>query len=350
MKKMKAVVKTKPGPGAELIDIEIPVPGPDDVLVKVLATSICGTDLHIYEWNEWAQNRIKKIPQIMGHELCGEVLELGADVKNINVGDIISAETHIACGHCYLCHTGKAHICINGRIFGVDLDGVFAEYAIVPSSNAWVLDKKIRRDFASVMEPLGNAVHTVLAGEITGNTVLITGCGPIGVMSVAVTRLCGATKIIVTELNEYRRKMAKKAGADLVLNPKQEDVVQRILQETNGLGVDVVLEMSGAPTAIQQGFDALRPGGRFSILGIPDKSMEIDLGKTIVFKYATVQGINGRLMFSTWYKTSRFLSSGRLDLEPIITHRFRLDEFEKGMELMKSGNCGKVLLYPHPKT
>lgn len=349
MKKMKAVAKTKPKPGAELIDIDIPTPQADDVLVKVLATSICGTDLHIYEWNEWAQNRIKNIPQVMGHELCGEVVELGNTVKNIRVGDIISAETHIACGHCYLCHTGNSHICVNGSIFGVDQNGVFAEYAVVPASNAWVLDKKIRQDFASVMEPLGNAVHTVLAGEITGNTVLITGCGPIGIMSIAIARLCGATKIIATEINEYRLKMAKKNGADLALNPKHDDVVNRILKETGGLGVDVVLEMSGAPNAIQQGFDVLRPGGRFSILGIPDKPMEIDLGKAIVFKYATVQGINGRLMFSTWHKTSRFLSSGRLDLEPIITHRFRLDEFEKGMELMRSGNCGKVLLYPHSK-
>jgi threonine 3-dehydrogenase len=199
------------------------------------------------------------------------------------------------------------------------------------------------------MEPLGNAVHTVLAGEINGNTTLITGCGPIGVMSIAVARICGATRIIATDINEYRLQMAKKAGADLVLNPKKDDIVQRVLQETNGLGIDVVLEMSGVSTAIQQGFDCLRPGGRFSILGIPDKPMVIDIGKAIVFKYATVQGINGRLMFSTWHKTSRFLSSGRLNLDSIITHRFRLEEFEKGMELMKSGNCGKILLYPHPK-
>jgi len=349
MAKMKAVVKAKPGPGAELVDMETPVPEPDQVLVKVLATSICGTDLHIYEWNEWAQARIKNLPQVMGHELCGEVLELGKNVKNVKKGDIISAETHIACGHCYLCQTGNAHICINGKIFGVDVNGVFAEYAVVPGANAWILDEKIPKDFASVMEPLGNAVHTVLAGEITGNTVLVTGCGPIGVMSVAVSRICGATKVIATELNDYRIQLAKKVGADLVINPKKENVVEKVLKETNGLGIDVVLEMSGNPIAIKQAFESLRPGGRFSILGIPDKPMEIDLGKDIIFKYITVQGINGRLMFSTWHKTSRFLSSGRLDLEPIITHRFRLEEFEKGMELMQSGNCGKILLYPHTK-
>lgn len=349
MAKMKAVVKAKPGPGAELVDMETPIPGPDQVLVKVLATSICGTDLHIYEWNEWAQARIKNLPQVMGHELCGEVLELGKDVKNVKKGDIISAETHIACGHCFLCQTGNRHICINGKIFGVDVNGVFAEYAVVPGANAWILDEKIPKDFASVMEPLGNAVHTVLAGEITGNTVLVTGCGPIGVMSVAVSRICGATKVIATEINDYRLQLAKKVGADLVINPKKDNVVEKVLKETDGLGVDVVLEMSGNPIAIKQAFESLRPGGRFSILGIPDKPMEIDLGKDIVFKYITVQGINGRLMFSTWHKTSRFLSSGRLDLEPIITHRFRLEEFEKGMELMQSGNCGKILLYPHTK-
>ena len=342
---MMAVMKTKPGPGAELRHVEIPRPGPDDVLVKVLATSICGTDLHIYEWNEWAQKRIKNLPQIMGHELCGEVVELGRNVKNIKTGDIISAETHIACGHCYLCHTGNAHICINGKIFGVDIHGVFAEYALVPANNVWILDKRIPKDFASVMEPLGNAVHTVLAGEITGTTVLVTGCGPIGLMSTLVSHLCGATKVITTEINDYRIGLAKKIGADVVLNPKKDKVVERVLAETDGLGVDVVLEMSGNPQAIQEAFDAIRPGGRYSILGIPEIPMEIDLGK-IVFKYITIQGINGRLIFSTWHQTSRFLSSGRLNIEPIITHRFKLEEFEEGMKLMKSGTCGKILLYP----
>jgi threonine 3-dehydrogenase len=349
MATMKAVVKTAPGPGAELVDVDIPTPRPDDVLVKVLATSICGTDLHIYEWNEWAQNRIRNLPQTMGHELCGEVVERGGNITHIQIGDIISAETHIACGHCYLCQTGNAHICINSRIFGVDINGVFAEYAIVPAANAWLIDKKIPRDYGSIMEPLGNAIHTVLAGEINGCSVLVTGCGPIGIMSVAVARICGATRIFATELNDYRLQLAKKVGADFVFNPAKTNVVEKVKEQTDGLGVDVVLEMSGAPKAIQQGFDSLRPGGRFSILGIPGKPMLIDWGNDIIFKYTTVQGINGRLMFSTWHKTSRFLSSGRLDLEPMITHRFRLEEFEQGMELMHSGNCCKVLLYPQSK-
>jgi threonine 3-dehydrogenase len=329
------------------MDIDVPTPGSDQVLVKVLATSICGTDLHVFEWNEWAETRIKKIPQVMGHEVCGEVVDLGSNVQHIKKGDVISAETHIACGHCYLCHTGNAHICINGSIFGVDVDGVFAEYALVPAPNAWILDKQIPKDHGSIMEPLGNAVHTVLAGDIIGKTVLVTGCGPIGVMSIAVARACGATLIFATDINDYRLNLAKKSGADRVVNPKHDNVVETVLKQTDGLGVDVVIEMSGAPQAIRQGFQAIRPGGRFSILGIPDKPMEIDWGKDIIFKYLTVQGINGRLMYETWYQTARLLSSKRLDLEPMITHRLKLEDFEKGMDLMKSGDCCKVLLYPH---
>jgi threonine 3-dehydrogenase len=347
MPKMKAVVKTKAAPGAELIEMDTPEPGPGEVLVKVLASSICGTDLHIFLWNEWAKKRIKHLPQVLGHEVCGEIIEVGSGVNQdfIKVGDVISAETHIACGWCYECRTGNAHICLNSRIFGVDVNGVFAEYTVVPAANAWVLEKKIPKDFGSVMEPLGNAVHTVLAGEICGNTVLVTGCGPIGLMAVAVSKIGGATKIIATEINEYRLQLAKKIGADVTLNPQKDDLREKVQEETNGLGVDIVLEMSGNASAINEGIKALRPGGRFSLLGLPEQPMKIDLND-IIFKYLTLQGINGRRMFDTWYKCSRLLNSGRLDLSPIITHRLRLEEFEKGMELMVSGNCGKVLLYP----
>jgi threonine 3-dehydrogenase len=342
---MKAIVKTKPEPGAEIIEVDVPTPGPDDILIKVLATSICGTDLHIYEWNDWAKKRIKNIPQTMGHELCGQVTEIGSNVKNVKVDDIVSAETHIACGHCFMCHNGLAHICRNGRIFGVDINGVFAEYAIVPSGNAWIIEEKIPKDFISVMEPLGNAIHTVLAGEIAGTNVLVTGCGPIGLMSIAVAKACGATKVIATEVNDYRLHLARKLGADVIVNPQKDDTVESVLKETAGLGVDVVIEMSGNATAIGDALEALRPGGRFSILGIPEKPLKIDLAD-VIFKYLVIQGINGRLMYSTWYKSQRLLASGKVDLEPLITHRFRLEEYEKGMELMASGNCGKVLLYP----
>lgn len=344
---MKAIVKTKAAPGAELIETETPSPGPNDVLIKVLATSICGTDLHIYQWNDWARKRIKHLPQVLGHEVCGEIVEVGANVNKdfLKPGDIISAETHIGCGGCYQCRTGNAHICMNSRIFGVDINGVFAEYAVVPASNAWVLEKKIPKDFGSVMEPLGNAVHTALAGPVAGNAILITGCGPIGLMAIAVARICGATRIFATEINEYRLQLAKKMGADFVLNPQKDNILEIIREETSGLGVDVVLEMSGNAGAINSALKALRPGGRFSLLGLPDQPLKIDFNE-IIFKYLNIQGINGRLMFGTWYQSSRFLSSGRLDLSPLITHRLRLEEFEKGMELMASGNCGKVLLYP----
>ncbi len=338
-------MKTKPEPGAELLDVDIPTPGPDEVLVKVLATSICGTDLHIYQWNDWAKKRIKNLPQIMGHELCGQVIELGTNVCHIKKDSIISAETHIACGYCHLCKIGMMHICENVKIFGVDRDGVFAEYSVVPARNAWAIEEKIPKDYISIMEPLGNAVHTVLAGEIAGSTVLITGCGPIGLMAIGLCKICGATNIIATEVNEYRIQLAKKMGADLVINPKKDDAVSVILKHTNGQGVDVVLEMSGNPSAIGEAFEVLRPGGRYSILGIPEKTIKLDLAD-IVFKYFTIQGINGRLMFSTWVKSSRFLASGRLELEPLITHRFRLEEFKEAMELMETGNCGKIILYP----
>ncbi len=347
MPTMKAIVKTKPAPGAELIETETPSPGPDDVLVKVLASSICGTDLHIFQWNDWARKRIKHIPQILGHEVCGEIIEIGANVNQdfLKIGDIISAETHIGCGWCYECRTGNAHICLNSRIFGVDIHGVFAEFCVVPAANAWVLEKKITKDFGSVMEPLGNAVHTALAGPVAGCTVLVTGCGPIGIMAVAVSRICGATKIFATEINEYRLQLAKKMGADFALNPQKDNVRDTIREETGDLGVDVVLEMSGNAGAINDAIKVLRPGGRFSLLGLPDQPLKLDLNE-IIFKYLTIQGINGRRMFDTWYQSSRFLSSGRLDLSPLITHRMRLEEFEKGMELMETGNCGKVLLYP----
>lgn len=342
---MKAIVKTKPGPGAELLEVDVPVPGPTDILVKVISTSICGTDLHIYQWNDWAKRRIKKIPQIMGHELCGEVVELGKTVKNVKPGDVISAETHIACGHCFMCQNGLAHICLNGKIFGVDIDGVFAEYAVVPASNAWHLPDKIASDYITIMEPLGNAVHTVLAGETSGTQVLVTGCGPLGLMAVALCRVSGVTKVIAAEVNDYRLHLAGKVGADVMINPEKEALVPAVMKATGNVGVDAVLEMSGNAGAISDGFKSLRPGGRFTMLGLPDQAIKIDLNE-IIFKYLTIQGINGRLMFSTWHKSTRFLSSGRLDLEPIITHRFRLNEFAKGMELMESGNCGKVLLYP----
>lgn len=344
--KMKVVLKDKPGAGAVLAEKDIPKIGPNDVLVKVLATSICGTDYHIYSWDEWSQKRIKP-PRVMGHEFAGEVVEVGSDVKSIKVGDIVSAETHIVCGVCPQCTTGNAHICANTEILGVDTDGAFAEYVVIPESNAWVNDKDVSPELLSIQEPLGNAVHTVLAGDIVGNSIAVVGCGPIGLMAVAVAKAVGASKVIAVEVNEYRIELAKKMGADVVVNPVKENVIERVLEETSGCGVDVVAEMSGNPTAIQQALKYIKLGGRMSLLGIPSKNVELDLSNDVIFKGITIQGIVGRRMYDTWYQVKGLLASGNLNLEPIITHKLPLEEFEKGMELMKSGNCGKVVLYPN---
>ncbi|KGG80332.1 L-threonine 3-dehydrogenase [Caloranaerobacter azorensis H53214] len=344
--KMKVVLKDKPGVGAVLAERDIPKIGPNDVLVKVLATSICGTDYHIYSWDEWSQKRIKP-PRVMGHEFAGEVVEVGSNVKSVKVGDIVSAETHIVCGVCPLCTTGNAHICVNTKILGVDTDGTFAEYVAIPESNAWVNDKDVPVELLSIQEPLGNAVHTVLAGEIIGKSIAVVGCGPIGLMAVAVAKAASASKVIAIEVNEYRIELAKKMGADVVINPVKENVVERVLEETSGYGVDVVAEMSGNVMAIQQAFKYIKLGGRMSLLGIPSKNVELDLANDIIFKGITIQGIVGRRMYNTWHQVKGLLASGNLNLEPIITHKLPLEEFEKGMELMKSGNCGKVVLYPN---
>jgi threonine 3-dehydrogenase len=344
--KMKAVVKRTAAPGAELAMVDIPPVGPGEVLVKVSAASICGTDHHIYIWNEWAQGRIKP-PKIMGHEFCGEVVEVGEGVTKIKVGDLVSAETHVVCGRCPLCLTGKGHVCKNTTILGVDIDGAFAEYVVIPEENAWLNDRAISPELASIQEPLGNAVHTLLSGQIAGCTVAITGCGPIGLMAIAVAKAVGASAVYATEINEYRAELAVKMGADRVFNPAKEDAVKDILKETDGYGVDVVAEMSGNPKAISQAFEMVKQGGRISLLGLPAKPVELDISEKLIFKGVMVNGITGRLMYDTWFQVKGLLKSGHLKVEPVITHRFSLEEYEKGMELMDAGNCGKVILYPN---
>ncbi len=341
---MRAVVKTKPGVGAEFKMVTIPKPGFGEILVKVKTASICGSDVHIYKWNSWAEQHVKP-PQIMGHEMAGEVVEIGEGVTGIKIGDFISAETHIYCGHCKPCRTGNPHICSNLKILGVDTNGAFAEYVVIPQSVAWKNDPSIPPAFASVQEPLGNAIDTVLSEDVAGKKVVITGAGPIGMIAAGVARISGATEIYVTDINEYRLEIAKKMGADVVLNPKKQDVVSFVMDATNGEGVDVALEMSGNETALIQACEMLSPGGRLSILGVFDNSVSIDLNNLIIFKGIRVYGITGRRIFSTWYKAGNFLKSGRLDLSPVITHEFKLEEFEKGFELMLSGNSGKIILH-----
>jgi threonine 3-dehydrogenase len=343
---MRALRKTQAAKGLAMDSVGVPEIGPTDVLVRVKAASICGTDLHIYGWDRWSQGRIRP-PVTLGHEFCGVVERAGVEVTAVKSGDFVSAEMHVNCGHCHQCRLGEAHICQNLRIIGIDQDGAFAEFVKIPASNIIRLDPSIPERYGAILDPLGNAVHTVLAGPIAGQTALVTGCGPIGLMSIVVAKACGSSTVFATETNEQRRAMAKRMGADMVLNPAAEDAVKKILGETGGTGVDVLLEMSGNPTAIQQGFKALRAGGRASLLGIPTENVPLDLVNDVIFKGATVQGIYGRRMYDTWVKMLALLKAGRLNLDPLFGEREPLDKFENAFSKLQGGLPGKILLYPN---
>jgi len=343
---MKALRKMQPARGLQMDTVVVPVIGPTDVLVRVKAASICGTDLHIYGWDRWSQGRIKP-PLTLGHEFCGNVERVGDEVTAVKPGDFVSAEMHVNCGHCRQCRLGQAHICQNLRIIGIDQDGAFADFVRIPASNIIELDPGIPEHYGAILDPLGNAVHTVLAGPIAGQTVLVTGCGPIGLMSIAVAKACGSSTVFATETNDARRAMATKMGADVVINPASEDAVKRILGETGGTGVDALLEMSGNPMAIQQGFKALRAGGRASLLGIPTENVPLDLVNDVIFKGATVQGIYGRRMYETWVEMTALLKAGRLNLEPLFGQRAPLAQFEGAFAKLQEGLPGKILLYPN---
>lgn len=343
---MKTLRKTHAGRGLQLEDLPVPAVGPTDVLVRVNATSICGTDLHIYGWDRWSQGRIKP-PVTLGHEFCGVVERAGEEVTAVKAGDFVSAEMHLNCGHCHQCRLGQAHICQNLRIIGIDMDGAFAEFVKIPATNIWKLDTSIPEHYGAILDPLGNAVHTVLAGPVAGQTVLVTGCGPIGLMAIAVAKACGSSTVFATETNEHRRKLAKEMGADYALNPLAEDATGKILQATGGTGVDALLEMSGNPAAIQQGFKALRAGGRASLLGIPTENVPLDLVQDVIFKGATVQGIYGRRMYETWVEMTSLLKAGRLNLEPLFGERLALENFEAAFAKLQNGLAGKILVYPN---
>jgi threonine 3-dehydrogenase len=343
---MKALRKMQAGKGLQIEKLQVPAIGATDVLVRVKTTSICGTDLHIYGWDRWSQGRIKP-PLTLGHEFCGVVESAGEEVTAVKAGDFVSAEMHLNCGHCHQCRLGQAHICQNLRIIGIDIDGAFAEFVKIPATNIWKLDPAIPEHYGAILDPLGNAVHTVLAGAIAGQTVLVTGCGPIGLMSIAVAKACGSSTVFATETNEHRRKMAREMGANFVLNPSGEDPVKKILEATGGTGVDVLLEMSGHPLAIQQGFKALRAGGRASLLGIPTENVPLDLVQDVIFKGATVQGIYGRRMYETWVQMTALLKAGRVNLEPLFGERMELENFEAAFAKLQNGLAGKILMYPN---
>jgi threonine 3-dehydrogenase len=343
---MKALRKPRAAPGAQVESVPIPEIGPSDVLVRVRAASICGTDLHIYHWDRWSASRMHP-PLTFGHEFCGHVEKIGAEVTTVAPGDFVSAEMHIADGTCRPCRMGQAHLCQNGKVLGIDADGCFAEFVRIPARNIWKVDPAIPEHYAAIMDPLGNAVHTVLSGPIGGQTVAVTGAGPIGLMGIAVARACGATTIFASETNARRRDLAKKMGADEVIDPSKTDVVAQVRAATDGAGVDVLLEMSGNATAIQQGFQMLRPGGRASLLGITSQPVQFDLVADIIFKGATVHGIYGRKMFETWIQTTDLLKAGRLNLDPLFRERIPLDGFLNAFSQLEKGEAEKILFYPN---
>jgi threonine 3-dehydrogenase len=344
---MRAIVKTAPGSGFELLDVPRPEVGDEDVLIQVKATSICGTDLHIYEWNPWAQDHVT-LPLTVGHELCGVVVEKGANADGPDIGQLVSVESHVICNRCSFCRTGKGHLCENTQILGVHRDGAYAEYVAVPAINAWADPPEMPYSIASLQENFGNAVHTASVPLVAGRKVLVTGCGPVGVMAIAAARALGARSVYATDVSDYRLSMAWTMGADLTINPKKQDVLSAVMDATEGEGVDVLLEMSGAPSAIDEGFRALKPGGEAALLGLTSADLSFNLDDHIIFKGASVHGIVGRLLWDTWYKMRGLLRSGAIDLAPLVTHRFALDDYEKAFELMATGECGKVVMFPDP--
>src|SRR5512134_2446560 len=346
---MRALRKIERGAGASLAEIPVPDPGEDEVLVRVHAASICGTDLHIHDWNEWAEGRIR-VPMTFEHEVAGTVEAVGLEVHHIKPGAFVAAETHIACGHCATCRTGRAHICQNLRILGVDTEGAFAEFVVIPAENAWIVGEGIHPDVASIMEPFGNAVHAAFGTEggedLLTNPVAVIGCGPIGLFSVGIARALGAWKVFAIEPNDERRALAGTMGADLLVDPKAEDPVEVVLRETGGVGAEVVLEMSGNARAIDQGTRMLARGGRMSLLGLPDRPVTLDLNDQVIFKEARLLGITGREMFRTWQQTTTLLSTGRVDVSPVITHRFGLDRWQEAFDTTASGHAAKVIVFP----
>jgi threonine 3-dehydrogenase len=336
---VKALVKETAAPGFKLKDVPEPQIREDEVLIKVRRAGVCGTDVHIYDWDAWASGRCKP-PFTVGHEFAGDVVKVGRLVSDVREGDRVTAEGHIVDGRCLLCRTGNAHVCPFTKIIGVDRDGCFAEYISMPATNVWHLDDDVSYDVGGIHDPMGNAFHTALTADIPGSTVLITGCGPIGIFAVAICKKAGASRVIATDVNETRLALARKMGATDAVRPEQAEAI--VMAATDNLGVDVVLEMSGVPAAIHQALQLVRVGGRVQMLGIPAKKVEVDLAKEIIFKGLTVYGVVGRRMYQTWHQMTRFLRAG-FDPTPVITHRFQLNEADAAIAAIKSGEAGKVI-------
>ncbi|MFG1496272.1 L-threonine 3-dehydrogenase [Saccharospirillum sp. HFRX-1] len=338
---MKALAKLKPETGIWMTEVAEPEVGHNDLLIKIRQTAICGTDVHIYNWDRWSQQTVP-LGLVTGHEYVGEVVGMGQEVTGFNIGDRVSGEGHITCGYCRNCRAGRRHLCRNTQGVGVNRAGAFAEYLVIPAFNAFKLPDEVSDEMAAIFDPFGNAVHTALSFNLVGEDVLITGAGPIGMMAAAVAKHAGARHVVVTDVNDYRLDLAKKMGASRVVNVSQESLKDVVNSLHMTEGFDVGLEMSGVPSAFRSMLDAMNHGGKIAMLGIPPDDMAIDWSK-IIFKGLEVKGIYGREMFETWYKMASLIQSG-LDLSPMITHRFKVDDFEIGFETMRSGQSGKVLL------
>lgn len=338
---MKSLVKAKAEVGIWLEEVEMPTVGHNDVLIEINKTAICGTDVHIFNWDDWAQQTIP-VPMTVGHEFAGKIVELGSEVKGLNIGDRVSAEGHITCGHCRKCRAGERHLCRNTIGVGVDRPGAFAEYLSVPSSNVCKLPYTISDDLGAMLDPLGNAAHTALTFDLVGEDVLITGAGPIGIMAVAIARHVGARNIVITDVNDYRLGIAKQMGATRAINVSRKSP-QDVMDELNmSEGFDVGLEMSGNPRAIGDMLEIMNHGGKIALLGILPAETTINWNH-VIFKGLEIRGIYGRRMFETWYKMIAMLESG-LDLSPVLTHHFKIDDYEQAFEIMRSGQSGKVIL------
>ncbi|HXC25792.1 MAG TPA: L-threonine 3-dehydrogenase [Gemmatimonadaceae bacterium] len=337
---MRALVKSVAGPGFTLSDVPEPTIRDDEVLVCVRRAGVCGTDVHIYDWDDWAKGRCKP-PFVVGHEFAGDVVQVGRLVTDVKEGDRVTAEGHIVDGRCLLCRTGNAHVCPHTKIIGVDRDGCFAEYIAMPATNIWHLDDNIPYEIGGIHDPMGNAFHTALTAEIPGATVLVTGCGPIGIFAIGICKTAGASRIIASDVNPTRLALAKQMGAHEAVHPSEAEAA--VKRATDGLGVDVVLEMSGVPSAIHQGFQLVRVGGRVQMLGIPAKPMDVNFATEVIFKGITIYGVVGRRMYDTWIQMTRFLRSGAFDPTPVITHRFPMEEFDAAIAAIKSGEAGKVV-------
>jgi threonine 3-dehydrogenase len=342
---MHALIKAAPAPGLTYGEAPRPSYGARDVLLQVEAMGICGTDLHIYRWDAWAASRIKP-PLIIGHEFVGRVVAVGDEVTHVAVGQRVSAEGHLYCGLCYACRTGLAHVCERGVILGVDVDGGHAEFARVPEQNVWPVPREMPLEIAAILDPIGNAVHVALTAPVAGATVAIVGCGPIGCMAAALARAMGARRVIGIDVNSYRLELAAKLGATHLVESGREEPVEVVRSESQGRGADVVWEMSGHPSAIQQAFQMLRRGGDIVLFGLPSAPVSVDLTNAIIFRAATVHGVNGRRIFHTWYAMEGLLLSGKVDLSPVITHRKTLAEIDEVMALMSAGIAGKIVLMP----